>query len=43
VTDAHLAALCLQQKGRLVTFDRGIAEVLPEGIQADAVLALLPI
>jgi hypothetical protein len=31
----------LQQKGRLVTFDRGIAEVLPEGVPASDLLLLL--
>lgn len=41
VTDAHLVALCLQRKGRLVTFDGGVADVLPKGIDADAVLTEL--
>ncbi len=41
VTDAHLAALCLERKGRLVTFDGGIAEVLPEGVDAGTVLTVL--
>lgn len=41
VTDAHLVALCLERKGRLVTFDGGVADVLPKGIDADAVLTEL--
>ena len=41
VTDAHLVALCLERKGRLVTFDGGVADVLPKGIAADAVLTEL--
>jgi hypothetical protein len=41
VTDAHIAALCLERKGRLVTFDGGIAEVLPKGVDASAVLTVL--
>jgi uncharacterized protein len=41
VTDAHLVALCLERKGRLVTFGRGVADVLPKGIEASAVLAVL--
>jgi len=41
VTDAHIAALCPERKGRLVTFDEGIADVLPPGVEASAVLAVL--
>jgi toxin-antitoxin system PIN domain toxin len=41
VTDAHLAALSLRRKGRLVTFDRGIADVLPKGVEAATVLTVL--
>jgi toxin-antitoxin system PIN domain toxin len=41
VTDAHLVALCLERKGRLVTFDGGVADVLPNGTGADAVLTQL--
>ena len=39
--DAHLVALCLERKGCLVTFDGGVAHVLPKGIDADAVLTKL--
>jgi predicted nucleic acid-binding protein len=41
VTDAHLVALSLRRRGRLVTFDRGIAEVLPPGVTAADVLVAL--
>jgi hypothetical protein len=41
VTDAHLAALCLERNGRLVTFDRGIADLLPSGVAAGSVLTVL--
>ena len=41
VTDAHLVALTLRHKGRLVTLDRGVAEVLPPGVDFDDVLVLL--
>jgi uncharacterized protein len=41
VTDAHIAALCLERKGRLATFDGGIADVLPKGVDAGAVLTVL--
>jgi len=41
VTDAHIAALCLERKGRLVTFDGGVADVLPKGVDASAVLTVL--
>lgn len=42
VTDAHLAALCLERKGRLVTFDRAVADVLPASIPAETVLGTGP-
>lgn len=41
VTDAHLAALCLRRRGRLLTFDRGVAEVLPPGVVAAEALLVL--
>jgi hypothetical protein len=40
VTDAHLLAVALSRGGRLVTFDGGIAEILPQGAQRN-VLTLL--
>jgi hypothetical protein len=30
VTDAHLLSLALDHGGRLATFDRGVAELMPE-------------
>lgn len=41
VTDAHLVALSQRRRGRLVTFDRRTAEVLPPGVAADDVLVVL--
>lgn len=41
VTDAHLCAVALQHEGRLVTFDAGVAEVLPRGVDPRDVLTLL--
>jgi uncharacterized protein len=41
VTDAHLLALTLRRRGRLVTFDRGVAEILPRSVAADDVIELL--
>lgn len=41
VTDAHLVALSLRRPGRLVTFDRGIAEILPNGVGPTDVLIAL--
>jgi toxin-antitoxin system PIN domain toxin len=41
VTDAHLVALSLRRRGRLVTFDRGIVEVLPPGVVAGGALVVL--
>jgi uncharacterized protein len=40
VTDAHLVALALRHRGKLVTFDRGIVEVLPPGAPNDVLLLL---
>lgn len=41
VTDAHLVALSRRRRGRLVTFDRGIAEILPPGIGSHEVPVVL--
>ena len=41
VTDAHLVALAVQNQGRLVTFDRGISQVIPQGLDPGDVLVLL--
>ena len=35
ITDAHLLALALRNKGCLATFDRGIAHLLPEGARTE--------
>jgi hypothetical protein len=40
VTDAHLVALTLRRRGRLVTFDRGVAEILPAGVAKDVLILL---
>jgi toxin-antitoxin system PIN domain toxin len=41
VTDAHLCAVALEHEGLLVTFDGGVADVLPRGIDVRAVLKVL--
>lgn len=41
VTDAHLVALTLRHRGRLVTFDRGIQQVLPLISDSDDLLVIL--
>ena len=41
VTDAHLVALAVQNQGRLVTFDRGVSEVIPGSLDPWDVLVLL--
>jgi toxin-antitoxin system PIN domain toxin len=39
VTDAHLLALAIRRGGRLATFDRGLADLAPEG-KAESVVML---
>lgn len=41
ITDAHLLALALRHGGRLASFDRGIVELLPNGVGADEALVVL--
>ena len=41
VTDAHLVALTLRRRGRLVTFDRGVGDVLPSGVTSADTLVIL--
>ncbi len=41
ITDAHLVALTIRHRGKLATFDAGIAEVVPEGVDRDAQLVIL--
>jgi hypothetical protein len=40
VTDAHLVAVTLSRGGRLVTFDGGIADILPPGAATDVLVVL---
>ncbi len=41
VTDAHLLAIALRHGGRLVTMDRAIRGLVPDGFVADLVVALV--
>jgi hypothetical protein len=41
VTDAHLCAVALDHGGRLVTFDGGVAEVLPRGVDPREAVTVL--
>jgi uncharacterized protein len=41
VTDAYLLGLATFRKGRLATFDRAIASLVPEGVATNSVLELL--
>ncbi len=41
VTDAHLVALTLRQQGRLATFDKGVAQVVPPTVKPEDVLIFL--
>ena len=41
VTDAHLMALTLRHRGRLVTFDRGIQHIIPDSPTSDELLVIL--
>lgn len=41
ITDAHLLGLALARGGRLATFDRGLASILPKGVQVGAAIELL--
>lgn len=41
VTDAHLLALAIGRRGRLVTFDGGIAEIVPDSTSAAEVLHVI--
>lgn len=42
VTDAHLLALALLHEGRLATFDRGILSLVPDGMEAEKAVQLIP-
>jgi toxin-antitoxin system PIN domain toxin len=41
ITDAHLVALAIHHEGRLVSFDRGLVEIVPDGARAEEVLIML--
>jgi hypothetical protein len=41
VTDAHLLSLAIRRGGRLLTFDRGILELVPKGRDPEEVIVLL--
>ena len=41
VTDAHLLAIALRHRGRLATADAGVRGLVPDGFQADQVVALV--
>ena len=41
VTDAHLVALALRHQGRLATFDRGVAQVVPPSVKPEDILTFL--
>ena len=41
VTDVHLLALAIRHGGRLVSFDRGLREIVPADASADEVLLIL--
>jgi toxin-antitoxin system PIN domain toxin len=41
VTDAHLVGLAIRHKGGLVTFDRGVRSLVPDGQASDVVVKVL--
>ena len=41
VTDAHLVSLAIRHRGRLATFDRGIAGIVPDAVDPSEVLVYL--
>ncbi len=40
VTDLHLLLLAIANGGRLVTFDRGVEQLVPQGIGSEALVVL---
>jgi len=42
VTDAHLLSLAIRRGGKLATFDAGIRDLVPPGLDPGAVLELIP-
>ena len=41
LTDAHLLAIALDHGGRLLSFDRGLRDIVPDHARADEVLTIL--
>jgi len=41
ITDAYLLGLAIHRKGKLATFDRAIAAMVPEGVATNSVVELL--
>lgn len=41
VTDAHLLALAIRHEGRLATLDTGVERIVPEGFEAEEVVAVI--
>ena len=41
VTDAHLLALALRNRGRLATFDEGILSLVPKGVAPAVAVCLI--
>lgn len=41
VSDARLVALAIRRQGRLVTFDRGLMQVVPRDVDPDELLIIL--
>jgi toxin-antitoxin system PIN domain toxin len=41
ITDAYLLGLAIFRKGKLATFDRAIASLVPEGVSTNSALELL--
>jgi len=41
VTDAHILAVAIRNEGRLATFDRGLLDLVPAGIDPDDAVVLL--
>jgi toxin-antitoxin system PIN domain toxin len=42
VTDAHLLAVALRHEGRLASFDRGLLDLVPPGLDPESAVQLIP-
>lgn len=42
VSDAHLLSLAIRRGGRLATFDAGVRDLVPPGLDPGAVVELIP-